>query len=604
MVIQAGVVSKHTNDSQHFLLEHFDAICDSPSHIYHSALPLSPSSSWLHQCYSAELSPMVKVVKGLPAEWGMCSRSVFLNSYTQALSYHNNTIAVGSVPGDILVLNAITGNQTSVLSGHTGEVNCLTFSSDGTSLVSGSNDKTVKLWDLQTGGAVKTFSGHWFKIYSVSISADFTKIASGSFDDTIHLWDIQTGECHCTIKQQATVRCVAFSPIDPQHLISVCDAQIWQWDASGHQIGPPQNGSYIAFSPDGTQIVLCNGTAVTILDSNSGMAVTEFHMANNKTSHCCFSPDGRLVAAAADNTAYVWDITSSDPHPIVTFIGHTKRITSLTFPSSSSLISASVDQSIKFWNIGTLSKDTVVTDPKSTPSTSVPIKSVTLQAKDGIIITSDSDGVVRTWDISTGLCKTSFQTPAKDSPKRDAQLINGKLIFIWHSDFKINIWGTEKGELLSIVNNVYDPDDLRISGDGSRVFHLTSGSVDAWSVHTGEAMGRVKLEPSTYARFLTVDSASVWVYNPQSGYQGWDFGIPGSSPVQLPDVPPHRLHPNGTMLWDISLSRLKDKATGKVVFRLSRGFATPIDAQWNGQYLVVCYPPKEVLILNFSHFLP
>jgi hypothetical protein len=80
MIVQAGVVSKWTNDSQHFLLEHFDTIQNSPSHIYHSALPFSPSSSWLHKCYSAELSHMVKVVKGLPAEWGMCSRTVLLNS--------------------------------------------------------------------------------------------------------------------------------------------------------------------------------------------------------------------------------------------------------------------------------------------------------------------------------------------------------------------------------------------------------------------------------------------------------------------------------------------------------------------------------------------
>ena len=603
MVIQAGVVSKWTNDAQHFLLEHFDAICDSPSHIYHSALPLSPSSSWLQKCYSAELSVMVKVVKGLPAEWGMCSRTVSLGSHTLDLSYHNNTIAVGSVPGDILILNTITGSQTSVLSGHTKEVNSLTFSSDGTSLVSGSDDRTVKLWDIQTGGAVKTFSGHHHRVYSVSISADLTKIASGSEDKTIHLWDIQTGECHCTIKQQDTVLWIAFSPIDPQHLISVCDGKIWQWDTNGHQIKPPQNGSHVTFSPDGTHFVSCNGTAVTIQDSKSGMIVTEFHMANNKTNNCCFSPDGRLVAATADNTVYVWDITSPDPQPVETFIGHTKVVTSLTFPSSSSLISASEDQSIKFWDIGTLSKGPVVADPKFTSFTPALIKSVTLQAKDGIIITSDSDGMVKTWDISTGLCKRSFQTPTKDSPKRDVQLINGKLIFVWYSDSKINIWDAEKGELLWAVDQVFDSYDLKISGDGSRVFSLNIFYIVAWSVQTGEAVGRVELEYSMYRRSLTVDSSSIWVYCPKSGYQGWDFGIPGSLPVQLPDVPPHRLHPSGTMLWDISLSRLKDRTTGKVVFRLSKGFAAPIDVQWNGQYLVVCYPPKEVLILDFSHFL-
>jgi len=65
MLIQAEVPCKWINDSQRFLLEHFDVIQDSPSHIYHSALPLCPVSSWLHDCYSAELSQEVKVVKDM-----------------------------------------------------------------------------------------------------------------------------------------------------------------------------------------------------------------------------------------------------------------------------------------------------------------------------------------------------------------------------------------------------------------------------------------------------------------------------------------------------------------------------------------------------------
>ena len=161
-----------TNDSKRILLEHFDIIHNSPSHLYHSALPFSPSTSWLHECYSLELSQEAKVVKGLLAEWGMCSRTVLSNNSPYTLSYWNNTIAVGSTHRDILILDAITGSQTAVLTGHTDEVRALIFSSDGTSLVSGSCDKTIKLWDVQTGGVVKTFCGHTHWVYSVSISAD------------------------------------------------------------------------------------------------------------------------------------------------------------------------------------------------------------------------------------------------------------------------------------------------------------------------------------------------------------------------------------------------------------------------------------------------
>jgi len=69
--IQTGVPCKWTNDSQRFLLEHFDKIHGSSSQIYHSALPFAPSSSWLCKHYSTELSKEIKVVKGLPVGWRM-----------------------------------------------------------------------------------------------------------------------------------------------------------------------------------------------------------------------------------------------------------------------------------------------------------------------------------------------------------------------------------------------------------------------------------------------------------------------------------------------------------------------------------------------------
>jgi len=601
MFVQIGVVCRWTNDSQRFLLEHFDMIHNSPSHIYHSALPFSPSSSWLHKCYSEEISSMVKVVKGLPAEWGMCSRTVLLDDCPWSMSYWKNTIAAGLYCGDIILINAITGSQTAALSGHTEPVNSLVFSSDGTSLISGSSDWTVKFWDIQTGGVVKTFSGHSNWVHSISISADHTRIASGSRDNTIRLWDIQTGRCNHVIKQQDDVYHVCFSPTNPQYLLSESDHKIWQWDINGHQTQPAYDGFHISFSPNGTQFVLCNGTVVTIHNSDSRAIVAKFHMDNDYVQYCCFSPDGMHVAVTADSTAYIWDITSSDPHLVETFIGHTSYITSLAFLSPSSLISESNDKSIKFWQIGTLSTDPVKTDPKSTPLTSVPIQSITLQAKDGIALSSDSDGVIRIWDISTGICKTSFQTPAKGSCRRDIQFIDGRFTFVWYANKKIHIWDPEKGELLQTVDTPGDwVQRFKISGDGSKILCLSSQSIEVWSIQTGEVVGRVRLKYLNPRQYLTVDGTKIWIYY-GSGCQGWDFGTQGSSPVQLPNISPDSLHLTDTMLWDASLFRIKDTDTGKVVFQLPERLANPTDVQWGGCYLVAGYSSGEVLILDFNH---
>ena len=602
MFIQAGVLCKWTTDSQRFLLEYLDTINNSPSHIYHSALPLCPSSSWFSKFCNEDLSLQVKVVQGLPAEWGLCSRTVSLDAIPYTLSYCKNTIAVGLRQGDIIIFNSITGSQTAIFSGHTDEVSSLVFSSDGTSLVSGGHDGTVKLWDVQTGGVIRTFSGHSSWVYSVSISADSTMIGSGSDKKTIHLWDIQTGECHHIIKQQASVVYVCFSPTDPQYLLSQSGGKIWQWDTNINQITPICDGSGVAFSPDGTQFVLSNEEVVTVQNSNSRAIVAEFHVASVNANCCCFSSDGRLVAVASGHTAYIWNITGSSPHLIETLIGHTYHITSIVFSSPSSLISVSIDQSVKFWQIGVPSTDPVETDSMSTPITSAPIESITLQAKDGVAISSDSDGVVRIWDTLTGICKTSFQTPAKGSCCRDIRLIDGRLILVWHADKKIHIWDLEGGEVLKIVGApTYELDDLRITGDGSKIFSMLLGSIQVWSRLTGGRLDRIDTGWLSSRKPLTVDGSRVWIYDSHFGYHGWDFGTKGSPPVQLSNTPPDNFHLTGTMWWDNSWYRIKDTVTGKVIFELSGRFANPTVVQCDGFYLAAGYHTGEVLILDLNY---
>jgi WD40 repeat protein len=163
----------------------------------------------------------------------------------------------------------------------------------------------------------------------------------------------------------------------------------------GHQVGSTFDGSYVSFSPDGTQTVSCDRKVATVRNSSSREIVVPIPVVQDDSQHCCFSPDARLIAVNAGSIAQVWDITSSEPHLIETFIGHTGNITSLAFSSSSTLISGSIDQSVKFWKIGAHPADLVETDPKSISLTPVTIMSITLRAEDGISITSDSDGVVR-----------------------------------------------------------------------------------------------------------------------------------------------------------------------------------------------------------------
>ena len=543
-----------------------------------------------------EASPMIKVVKWLSAGWGVCSRTTLLGSRTLSLSYHDDNIAVGSQSGDIIILDAITGGQSGALSGHTKQTTCVVFSSDGTSLVSGSHDNTIKLWDMQTGGIVKTFFGH-SEVFFVSISADCTTIASASDDNTICLWNIQTGGCYHTIQKQESVFYVLFSPKDPQHLISISANKVWQWDASGCQIRPPFDGYHVAFSSDGAQFASCFETAVTVHNSSSGAIVTQFHAADI-VFKCCFSPDNKLVAAAMNITACCWDITTPEPQLIETFTGHTQGITSLIFFSSTTLISASGDKSVKFWQIGAQSTDQAPVDLKPISLHSAPIQSVTLQSKEGIAFTCDLDGVIRVWDISAGICKKSFQTPAKQIYKGDAKLVNDRSIFVWYIDQEIHAWDAENGELLWEVDVPWSTiDSLRISGDGSRVFGLNAPSIWAWSLQTGEVMWKMKIEYQGVSGSLIVDGSKVWVYWPESNYKGWEFGIPGSTSIELPNT---SIPLSPSRLWDPKQASIKNLATGEVIFQFSRRLAHPTDIQSNDSYLVAGFQSGEILILDLT----
>ncbi|KZP03820.1 WD40 repeat-like protein, partial [Athelia psychrophila] len=82
-----------------------------------------------------------------------------------------------------------------VLLGHEGRVLSVAFSPDGTVIVSGSADKTVRVWNAVTGQeALLPLEGHNHWVCSVAFSPDGTKIVSGSRDKTVRVWDAVTGQ--------------------------------------------------------------------------------------------------------------------------------------------------------------------------------------------------------------------------------------------------------------------------------------------------------------------------------------------------------------------------------------------------------------------------
>jgi len=196
---------------------------------------------------------------------------------------------------------------------HSKDLTDICFSPDGRFIVSASDDKILKKWDVASGLFVRAFEGHSRGVYSVAFSPDGTRIASGSCDKTIKLWDAESGNLLKTLTgHTSTVESLAFSP-DGDY-IAACEywenkLMIWDVEADSAMVNAfLPRARCVEFSPTGHYVV--SGDAygqVHILSVESGEWVKMIKSHDGSFSGFVdinavgFSPDGKRLLVAADN---------------------------------------------------------------------------------------------------------------------------------------------------------------------------------------------------------------------------------------------------------------------------------------------------------------
>ena len=98
------------------------------------------------------------------------------------------------------------------LAGHTDEVSAVSVTPDGRRAVSGSHDKTLKVWDLETGRELRTLEGHAGSVSAVSVTPDGRRAVSGSHDKTLKVWDLEKGEEIASFSEEAGIVAIALGP--------------------------------------------------------------------------------------------------------------------------------------------------------------------------------------------------------------------------------------------------------------------------------------------------------------------------------------------------------------------------------------------------------
>ncbi|WP_333237885.1 TIR domain-containing protein, partial [Microcoleus sp. AT13-A5] len=319
-----------------------------------------------------------------------------------ALSLDGKTIVSGSQDGTVRLWDTSGKAIGQPFKGHEGSVLSVALSLDGKTIVTGGGDGTVRLWDTSGKAIGQPFKGHKGEVNSVAFSPDGKTIVSGSSDKTVRLWDTSGKAIGQPFKgHENTVKSVAFSPNGKTIISGSWDKTVRLWDTSGKAIGQPFKGheggvSSVAFSPNGKTIVSGSWWDKTVrLWDTSGKAIGQsFKGHENAVNSVAFSPDGKtIVSGSWDKTVRLWDTSGKAiGQP---FKGHEDWVNSVAFsPDGKTIVSASNDKTVRLWD----TSGKAIGQPFKRHEGEV--WSVAFSPDGKTIISGSLDGTVLRWDKS------------------------------------------------------------------------------------------------------------------------------------------------------------------------------------------------------------
>ncbi len=314
-----------------------------------------------------------RAIKLWDLQSGQCTMT--LQGHTNAvlsLALSENLLVSGHEDEAIRIWHPQTGKLHQTLHGHCDRVWSVGFVPDTVLqslglepsaaetqqiIVSGSADRTIKLWDWRRGNCLKTLQGHKSWVWSVVCSPCGRYLASSSYDRTIKLWDLATGDCLDSWKAQRSDVALVLSP-DGEVLASAgFDGCIRLWNVQTRQLirqleAHTDSVWQVVFSADGQQLASASyDQTLRLWDIASGQCLRTFVGHTAPVLAVAFSGAGRLISSGFDQTVRVWDLQTGQCLQIMQ--GHTGHIPALASASHATVFSGSFDETIKLWNINT-----------------------------------------------------------------------------------------------------------------------------------------------------------------------------------------------------------------------------------------------------------
>jgi WD40 repeat protein len=393
----------------------------------------------------------------------------------------------GSEDGTVRVWDLEAGTAVHALTGHHAEVHAVAVSADGRRAVSGSYDGTVRVWDLEAGTAVHTLTGHGWLVSAVAVTADGRRAVSGGQDKTLRVWDLEAGTEVYALTGHDWVDAVTVTP-DGRRAVSGGgeDGMVRVWDleagAAAHALtGHDGRVTTVAVSGDGRRAVSGgrDGT-VRVWDLEAGTAVHALP-GHDWVWAVTVTPDGRrAVSGGWDGTVRVWDLEAGTAVHALTGHGGRVRAVAVT-PDGRRAVSGGEDGTVRVWDLeaGAAAHAT---------GHGWLVSAVAVSADGRRAVSGSEDGTVRVWDLEAGAAAHTL-TGHDSRVHAVAVTPDGRRAVSGSEDATVRVWDLEAGTAVhALTGHRGRVHAVAVTADGRRAVSRRGqdGTVQVWNLATGK----------------------------------------------------------------------------------------------------------------------